>query len=179
MEADWEFEIGAGAPVIEAYWNGFVDLRSEPKRISALSECLGLPGLAESLLQLNGAASPVWTSKSDVFTPEHIDPDEMDASIEESAYAIACYIDVLLRSDQIWNHAIRAERDCKRLCARLREVVLRRCRIDVVIRKAVMADLNSLGATIYFTACGSTIAESKTRLGECLRAFTSAVAPLG
>ena len=27
MEADWEVEVGGGAPVIEAFWPGFVDLR--------------------------------------------------------------------------------------------------------------------------------------------------------
>ena len=30
MEADWEFEVGGDAPVIEALWAGFVDLRSQP-----------------------------------------------------------------------------------------------------------------------------------------------------
>jgi len=37
MEADWEFEVGpdtAGlaAPVIDACWPGFVDLRHNPER---------------------------------------------------------------------------------------------------------------------------------------------------
>ena len=30
MEADWELEIGGDAPVIEAHWTGFVDLRADP-----------------------------------------------------------------------------------------------------------------------------------------------------
>ena len=28
MEADWEFEVGGEAPVIEASWEGFIDLRN-------------------------------------------------------------------------------------------------------------------------------------------------------
>ena len=32
MEADWEFEVGGDAPVIEARWPGFVDLRRNPER---------------------------------------------------------------------------------------------------------------------------------------------------
>ena len=31
MEADWEFEIGGGAPVIDAPGPGFVDLQHEPR----------------------------------------------------------------------------------------------------------------------------------------------------
>jgi hypothetical protein len=27
LEADWEFEVGGDAPVIDALWPGFVDLR--------------------------------------------------------------------------------------------------------------------------------------------------------
>jgi hypothetical protein len=30
MEADWEFEVGGDAPVIDALWPGFVDLRLSP-----------------------------------------------------------------------------------------------------------------------------------------------------
>ena len=30
MEADWEFEVGGDAPVIDACWPGFVDLRRIP-----------------------------------------------------------------------------------------------------------------------------------------------------
>ena len=38
MEADWEIEIGGDAPVIEAHWFGFVDLRIEPSRANELPE---------------------------------------------------------------------------------------------------------------------------------------------
>jgi hypothetical protein len=40
MEADWEFEVGGDAPVIEAPWPGFVDLRLHPERAWQLSEAL-------------------------------------------------------------------------------------------------------------------------------------------
>ena len=38
MEADWEVEVGGGAPVIEADWPGFVDLRGEPERVNEMEE---------------------------------------------------------------------------------------------------------------------------------------------
>ena len=36
MEADWEVEIGGGAPVIDACWDGYVDLRFNPRMDSSL-----------------------------------------------------------------------------------------------------------------------------------------------
>ena len=83
MEADWEFEIGDGAPIIEAAWAGFVDLRRTPERVNELPEVAACPFLAESLVQLNASGSPVWTSKCD-FWPEveqdDFDPDELNLS---------------------------------------------------------------------------------------------------
>ena len=38
MEADWEFEIASDAPVIDAAWTGFVDLKLQPERVTEISE---------------------------------------------------------------------------------------------------------------------------------------------
>ena len=179
MEADWEFEIGGDAPVIEGYWSGFVDLRAYPERTVELSECRELWGLSEALIKLNAPQSSFWTSKTDVFTPERVDPDEMNASMDETVYTVACYIDLLPSGDQRWDSPFKAEQVCKRFCAGLRASVLRCCRVDVVVRNAVVADVNDLGATVYFTACGSTQADAKNRLGESLAAFTEVVVSLG
>jgi hypothetical protein len=171
MEADWEFEIGGDAPIIEAYWSGFVDLRGVPERAAELTECRDLPGLSDTLVRLNEAESPVWTSKVDVFTPERIDPDEMEASEGEADCALACYIDLLPRPERSWDDSLMAERACRQICACLREESLRCCRIDVVIRRALVADRACLGATVYFAACGRTLEEAKIGLGECLEIF--------
>jgi hypothetical protein len=175
MEADWEFEIGGNAPVIEAYWNGFIDLRAHPERIAELSECQELPGLADALVRLNAANSPVWTSKTDVFTPEQIDKDEMDASAIEADHAIACYIDILQRTEQPWHNPAKAEQACSKLCAIFRQKQLGCCRIDIVVRRAVAADTNALGATVYLVACGPTLSEAKQRLQMCLAIFTEVI----
>jgi hypothetical protein len=174
METDWEFEIGGDAPVIAPYWRGFVDLRAHPERAAEISECGELPGLANALVRLNAANSPVWTSKTDVFIPEQVDADEMDASVHEVAYAIACYIDLLQRTDRPWNDPAQAEQACRELCAGLRQKQLECCRIDIVVRKAAEADNNKLGATVYLTACGPTFIEAKDRLGKCLDVFAEA-----
>jgi hypothetical protein len=173
MEADWEFDIGGDAPVIEAYWTGFVDVRAHPERISELSECRELPALADALVILNGEDSPVWTSKTDVFIPERIDPDEIAASTDEVAHAMACYIDLLPIRDRPWTDLETAERACKQICAGLRSIDLPRCRVDVVVRRAVLAEDDELAATVYFTACGLTDANARSRLDDCLDVFTA------
>ena len=53
MEADWEVEIGGGAPVIDACWEGFVDLRETPNEAFHFSEAQQLIVLAEVLKTLN------------------------------------------------------------------------------------------------------------------------------
>lgn len=176
MEADWELEIGGEAPVIEAYWPGFVNLRDEPGRLDEIAETEMLSGLAAALLRLNEAGSPVWTIKSDVFVPEQVDPDELDANGDEAQFAIACYIDVLMRSGQGWNLPVKAEQSCRKLCARMREIPLRCCRVDLVVRRARVANENDLGATVYLTACGRTTVDARGRLAECLGAATRLIA---
>jgi len=173
MEADWEFEIGGDAPVIEGRWVGWIDLCAHPERASEISECLVLPGLADALLKLNGSRSPVWTSKTDVFVPERIDPDEMNASAEEAVAALSCYIDVLPRRMETWADAKLADESCRNLCRQLAQRCLSYCRVDVVIRKAIVEGESGLGATVYVTACGTNAAEAKQRLSECLAVFAA------
>lgn len=175
MEADWEFDVGGGAPLIEAYWHGLVDLRAHPERVSEIGECRDLPGLTDVLLTLNGVDSLVWTSKADVFFPEMIDPYEMDASPDQAVAAIGCYVDILPRRYEATSDRVRVEKCCRTLCARLAEKTLRCCRVDIVVRRAIVAEAYELGATTYATACGATAAEAKQRLSECLEAFAAAV----
>ena len=178
MEADWEFELGGDAPIIEAYWSGFVDLRSQPERVSELIECRELPALADALARLNGAESPVWTSKTDVFILGRIDPDEMDAKAEEAIEGAACYIDLVLRNPN-WDSPAAAEQGCKSLCAKLRSINLRCCRADIVVRTVLVGAKNGLGATAYLSACGQTRPDAIVRLGEGLAAFVEAFTSSG
>ncbi len=169
MEADWEVEIGGDAPVIEACWPGLVDLQRFPSRVAELDEVQTLPALAGALLQLNAAASPVWTSKCDVWSVAEFDRLELDASAEQSACGIACYIDLLPRSDQQWaSHKWRVA-SCEALCARLHAVSTRCCRVDLIVRQAVIAqDANDFGITAYLTACGSAEMGARQQLAAVL-----------
>jgi hypothetical protein len=176
MEADWEVEIGGSAPVIQAHWAGFIDLRLSPDRAPQLPETAQLPALADTLIRLNASSSPVWTSKCDVWHPETVDPDELDAPPGEQNSAIACYIDLLPRDHQPWPDPLDAVAACKTLCARLRTVALRRCRVDLIVRQASIPPRPlDLGVTAYFTACGSTPASAAAALASALAAFVDSL----
>jgi hypothetical protein len=184
MEADWEFEAGGGAPVIDACWPGLVDLRRAPERAWNLPETAHCPALAEALAKLNAAASPVWTSKCD-FWPHlgasEFDPDELDAPPGSSAHSIGCYIDLLPRSGQQWLPPERAADWCKRLCGLLRALPLRCCRADLVIRRAVITpdpadpEQIELGITAYLTSCGASPAQAARTLADALASFADAL----
>ena len=178
MEADWEMEIGGSAPVIDAFWTGFEDLRRSPERASALPETQELSGLAEALVRLNADTSSVWTSKCDVWELDELDPDELDAPIGSAVNGIACYIDLLPRRDGDWADPVQAEEWCKSICSSIRAIPLGSCRLDLIIRCAAIApdDRNGLGVTAYLSACGPNRGAATVVLQSALAVFAGSVA---
>jgi hypothetical protein len=179
MEADWEFEVGGNAPVIDACWAGLIDLRRSPERAWQLPETAQFPALAEALAKLNAAASPVWTSKCDVWphlNAGEFDPDEMDAPPGCATDAMSCYIDLLPRVDQQWAVPATVAAECKRVCGLLCAVPQRCCRVDLVIRRAyVTAERMDLGVTAYITSCGESSAKAERTLQTALERFADAL----
>ncbi len=172
MEADWEIEIDREAPIIDSLWPGFVDLRLYPDCVTELAETKVLPALADALIRLNGKHSPVWTSKCDVWPVKEFDRFELDAPPEAAADAMACYIDLLPTSDRQWAFPQGAIASCEELCARFRGVLLRCCRVDLVIRRALIAPgIDGLGVTAYLIACGPAAVAATAQLEAALAAF--------
>ena len=180
MEADWEFEVGGDAPVIDAHWEGFVDLQLHPELAAQLPEAAQFPALAEALARLNAAESLVRSSKCDLWPhleAEEFDPDELDAPPSCAAHAMGCYVDLLPRSEQTWLLPAEAEKACNRLCGLLRAVPLLCCRADLVIRRAyINPELIGFGVTAYLTACGQSPEEAASAFQAALHAFTDALA---
>jgi hypothetical protein len=166
MEADWEIEIGGGAPVIEALWPGFIDLHIHPELIIEIAEAAACAPLASLLLALNAPESPVWTSKCDLWEPE--------------PGALASYIDLLPRAGLVFAEWQQAELFCREYVARLDRIVFPECRqetrcdrdpgaggdrgagysIDLVIREAVAGEVGGFGITAYLGAKVSTLADA-------------------
>ena len=67
---------------------------------------------------------------------------------------------------------------CKHVCAVLHAVPLRNCRVDLVIRRAMITpDLMDQGITAYITACGPTASNAKDALEDALNAIAHAICP--
>jgi len=180
MQADWEFEIGGDAPVIDASWNGFDDLREHPERARELPEACEFPALADVLRRLNTPDSPVWTSKCDFFsglTAAEFDADELEASPGDALSAVGCYIDLLPANEEEWVDPRAAGAACERTCACLRSITLRGCRADFVIRRAIVKPERAcLGITAYFTACGTDRGAALSILEAALNASADSMA---
>jgi hypothetical protein len=181
MQADWEVEIGPGAPVIEAHWPGFVDLRQVPAEAQNLIEAQQLPALASVLARINAVNWPVWTSKCDfwpVTNPADFDPGELDAPPESAAHAYACYIDLLPRSDRQWTFPPMVVATCKHWCSLLHAIPLPSCRADFIVRRSHLPpNAWDHGVTAYFTACGPSPAQAQTVLSQTLAAFAHVLSP--
>ena len=176
MEADWEVEIAPDAPVIDASWEGRLDLRRAPHLAADLPESRQFPPLTGALAALNSAASPVWTSKCDVWAPGELDPDELDAPPAEAACTIACYIDLLPARDGQWPLPEQAVASCRALCARLHNMPLRCCRADLIVRRASIAPhRQDLGITAYIAACGSTLDAARARLASAVQVLVDMI----
>lgn len=175
MVADWEYEIGDVAPVIEAWWPGLADLRGSPASVVDIPEAAELPMLGDVLIRLNAPSSPVWTSKSGVWTSaaaEQFDADEFDAPAGGTAHTHGCYIDLLPKGEEQWRTANSIAGLCKSWCAGLRGLPLRSCRADLIIRRAFTPpERMHLGVTAYLTGSGSTLEEARDALEAALPCF--------
>jgi hypothetical protein len=184
MEADWEVEIGPGAPIIEAFWPAFVDLRTAPERIREIEEASKFPALADALMRLNKADtykpdsapdSPVWTAKCDLWTLQQCDPDEMHAVSEECATGLACYIDLMPREGLVFSGLPETESWARALVIRLRRSSCRCSRTDLVIRRAYAGNVEGLGVTVYIAACGTDSVAAANTLVTALAVFVDAL----
>ncbi|HUX45467.1 MAG TPA: hypothetical protein VMV57_12000 [Terracidiphilus sp.] len=178
MEADWEVEVGGEARVIEPEWPGFVDLRANPERAELLEEMRQLPALGHVLVQLNARHSPVWTSKCDVWECAEFDPDELDIPREQALKGAACYVDLLAGEELNWESYTATAEWCRAICDKLRAVLVRSCRVDLVVRAAhLAAGRSGFAVTAYLTAAGPVATQAAGALARGLAALADAVVP--
>jgi len=193
MEADWEVEIGGGAPVIEAGWpgsslsTGYVDLRSDPERICEIAEAAAFPPLAGLLLALNGAGSPLWTSKCDLWAPEPEATPGSGGIAGHPCAALASYIDLLPREGTVFAQWQHAEAFCREYTARLAAIALpecspeasskwsEECSIVLVVRQAIAGEADGFGITAYLSARAASQSAAAAALASTMAAFAGAL----
>jgi hypothetical protein len=174
MDIDWEVEIGGGAPVIEALWPGFIDLRTHPERIGEIAETSAFAPLADLLISLNSPQSPIWTSKCDVWEPE--------------PGGAACYVDLIPRHGSVFADWRCVERLCRAL---VKQMTTRNARdesdaagtdatiadapVSLVIRQAIAGQAEGYGITAYFSAGAESLPDAATVVANAMVAFSNAI----
>jgi hypothetical protein len=182
MEADFEVQVGGGAPVIDALWEGFVDLRRSPERVYEISEAAVFPALAQALLALNDIDAPLWTAKCDVWDPHAAALQEpepgLSASPEPHHAALACYIDLLPRSSVVFASWKDAENFCRKWVARLDEEEpvgpTHNATLDLIVRQALAGDREGFGITAYLGVVADYRAGAEEALAAALKLFVAA-----
>jgi hypothetical protein len=162
MEADWSVEIGAGLPLIEASWNGFIDLRSTLEKVNSIEEARRHSVIRFAIELLNGADSALFTTKCDcwMLAEEDIDPDEFAAARATARTGFASYIDVVERDSSRFASFEFHELRARELTSDLHKLELRQGRVDLVVRAAVAHNQNGFAMTLYAAGCGATEAEA-------------------
>lgn len=158
MEADWSVEVGRDLPMIEIPWEGFLDLRLNPSAVIGISETAGNAALRDALLALNAEATPLMTSKCDTWlmAADEIDPYEYEAGEDAARAGVACYIDLVLRSENLFSSFPVHERWVRDAVSELHERRLPQARADYVIRPACVYGIDGFGITLYVSACAET-----------------------
>ena len=177
MEADWEVEVGGGAPVIEALWPGFVDLRRNPERLAEIAEAVNFPALADLLRTLNSARSPMWTAKCDFWEtePAELASTESGKLAADPSTALACYVDLLPVEGQVFVQWTQAEGFCRQWVARLEELSLPGCRVDLIVRQAIAGEAEGFGITAYVGSTGRDRSGAAEALSAALADFAGAI----
>jgi hypothetical protein len=171
--ADWSVESGGGAPVIDAEWEGWIDLRKHPTMISGIAEASAFEPLAQLLLALNAPDSPCWTSKCDLWSePSEDDPAEGESQGPESASTACCYIDLLPAEGILFQSWGEAEAMCRRWAAWLDGKTEAEGEIELVVRSAATSRLEGFGITVYLSACGADSAQAALALSGLMAVFS-------
>ena len=171
MEADWAVEIGAGAPLIEVDWPGFVDLRVNPEAVTAIAEAPQGSALREMLLRLNAPESHVFTSKCDLWTlaSEDLDPLEYNSSPGEALKGVASWIDIVPRDAALFGSFQKQEAWVRRIVTQLHPEPLGNGRLDLVIRAAHAASQDGFAITLYAVGCGADSSSARSSWQRILR----------
>lgn len=176
MEADWSVEIGSDLPVMDAAWDGLVDLRSSPEKVDEIEEARRKPAMREALLVLNSNDSPVFTTKCDCWTlsEAEIDPDEFAASRENARLGFASYVDIVDRDRARFTSFDTHEQWARAMTEVMHALDVHQGRVDVVVRAAVLHAQNGFGVTIYAAGCGAREADACAAWRAVLAAVAAA-----
>lgn len=137
---------------------------------SDLPETAASPVLTQWLITLNQAASPVFTSKCDIWSlsADEIDPLEFDAVREDAKQGLACYIDIVARPASLFSSFHAHEIWVRSVTHEMHQAKLRQARSELVVRQASVHEQDGYAVTLYVAACGATEDAVRSIFGTAL-----------
>lgn len=183
MLAEWSAACGADDPVLVVPWSSpdaalhWVDLRDDPDALDAIAEADDHPALLAALRAMNGARSPVFTAKCDVWMMEAEEVastrDNLMLEAEVATAGVASYIDVLWRERSIFTSRHRMEQMLYRIDRLASELPHSSVCLECTLRPAVVdidgSVAEGFAVTCYVKAVGVDHAEAQQRWDTALR----------
>ena len=203
MDADWSVELGSHDPALDFPWRSpdgslaYIDLKRHPERVTAIAEAVAYHELAKFLLDVNGAQSPLFSAKCDVWTADDLSEAE---SIYDAKLKFCSYVDLVFtgaaarfsfaQHEQFVKRAARVLNDpvdpCDDELSVAAEFVVRRCWYaanggsrDAGTNNPV-ANLNEpcegFYVTFYLFGYGNNEADARLRWGQGLELASAIIA---
>jgi hypothetical protein len=178
MEADWAVALAADDPVVTVPWAAteedggccFVDLRRDLSFVDKIAEAQSSAALRHALLVLNGSESALLSAKCDLWSScgEPLDPYEMNAEPNETAFGAGSYIDLLARDPEFHASFPLQEQWLRRVTGSLRAVTARASRVDLVLRHAEVNGRPGFAVSWFVEGCGPSAAIAEQNWSHAL-----------
>ena len=186
MLFDWSAACSADDPVLVVPWHDassglhFVDLREDPDALDSIAEAEQFPALLQSLRALNGARSPLFTAKCDVWAAdaEELAGIALELQVEpESAVAgQVSYLDLLCRDRALFTSFHQQQHLLGRMERRLAALDQPLALAEAVVRPALLdftAPQEGFCVSLYLKAVGPDAAAADEAWANALAAVTT------
>ncbi len=164
MEVEWSAAAAADDPVIVVPWSddagacSYVDLRSDPDRVSQIPEVTHWPELRSALLLLNAKASGLRTSKCDAW---QLSDEEKSLDFGPVAFGTGSYIDILALQDKLFATVDDQVALLKRIATSLIHVEPEDARAELILRPAWYDNAPGFGMTVYVYGYGDNVGHAR------------------
>ena len=186
MLFDWSAACSADDPVLVVPWHDvtsglhFIDLRDDPDALDSIAEAEQFPALLQCLRALNGARSPLFTAKCDVWpaSAEELAAIalELQAEPEHAVAGQISYLDLLCRDRALFSSFHQQQHLLGRMERRLAALEQPAAIAEAVVRPALMdftSPQEGFCLSLYIKAVGSTSAAADQAWSGALVAVTS------
>ena len=167
MWAEFEIEIGGGAPVLVVPYAGYADLIAAPHSVQAIPEARDT-ALESALLQLNSGV--LMTAKCDLWTTTELNQEEEELGCDHKH---ASYIDILFRDITARSNFEVCEQTMRDWTHALRPLPPDNAMISFVLRACEVFEIAGYFWTVYVSGFGETTQHARQKWEQALKTTCS------